>query len=91
MGHEIEQVLLVQGQQPPHVESDLAHVLRHWQDAGLTILGASLDPTTQPVPLKISKPSAFGLAWYRILEAFGLRRHVLGGFGGEIPDAGGGG
>jgi hypothetical protein len=74
--------------EPP--QADLAHTLRRWQDAGIGIDLKALADDQNPVRIEVRKPSRFGKAWYRFLEMMGLRRHVLGGFGGEIPGSSGG-
>lgn len=65
-------------------QSDLAHTLRRWQDAGVVIQMKSLDNADTPAPYLIPKPSWFGAIWYRVLVASGLRKHALGGYGGII-------
>jgi hypothetical protein len=80
----IRDVILVQ-QALPLAQPDLAHILRRWQEAGLTVLLKRLDEPGTPRALDIPKPSGFGWLWQRALEVLGLRRHGLGGFGGVVP------
>jgi hypothetical protein len=68
-------------------QADLAHTLRRWQDAGIENHLKALKGEKDPARIEVTKPSAFGRAWYRFLEMLGLRRQPLGGFGGEIPEA----
>lgn len=74
--------------QPDHVIAhDLAHTLRRWQDAGLTLellVPGSDGDLCQP--LTVAKPGWFGLAFQRVFIAMGLRRHAAGGFGGWVPE-----
>ncbi len=73
-------------QDTPHIQADLAHTLRRWQEAGLVL--EFLSPLTAELPMSLSipRPSWFGFAWQRVLIAVGLRRYLAGGFGGWVPD-----
>jgi hypothetical protein len=84
LSHGIRQVVLVQGtaDQP---QADLAHTLRRWQDAGISIALKRLDAGSGPGIIVIEKPSGFRLLWQRVLALIGFRRHGLGGFGGIVP------
>jgi hypothetical protein len=78
-----DMVLLQRGTSAP--TDDLAHVLRRWQDAGIRLSRLDLDQAPAPVPLDVPRPSAFRVAWYRMIALLGLRRSNVGGFGGQIP------
>jgi hypothetical protein len=79
----IERVVLVQeGSTWP--QSDLAHTLVAWQEAGLSI---AMTPSAEgpPEPIRVQRPSNLRVMWYRFLATLGMRRSPLGGFGGRIP------
>jgi hypothetical protein len=86
-GHGIKRVLVVQPAmgQP---QTDLAHTLRRWQDAGLEILVAAVSDPVAPVRIVVEKPPRFRHFWYACLARMGLRRSPLGGYGGFIPEPG---
>jgi hypothetical protein len=69
------------------VPADLAHVLRRWQESGLTIRVIDLASGRSEANVVIPKPSGFKLAWYGALAVLGLRRSHVGGFGSTIPEA----
>jgi hypothetical protein len=81
-------ILVQRGESQP--QPDLAHTLRMWEEAGLSIHLKLLEIPGPPVACNIAKPSRFRLHFYRALELLGFRRHVLGGFGGVLrePSAG---
>ena len=82
----LRRVLLMQGSQiVPTPQSDLAHVLLRWQEAGLEILRWDPAGSSPPQILQISQPSWFGSLWYRTLVLAGLRRNSAGGFGSVVP------
>ena len=85
LAHGIRDILLVQetGHQP---QADLAHTLRKWQEAGLTLQLKRLDEVGLPTTLIVEKPWWFGMFWQRLLSSLGLRRSALGGFGGMVPE-----
>jgi len=85
LSRKISRAIVVQTTSEPP-QSDLAHTLRRWQDAGIAIDLKALAGEGTPVRIEVRMPSRFGKAWYRFLEMMGFRRHVLGGFGGEIPE-----
>lgn len=68
------------------VPSDLAHVLRRWQDHGVVL--RVIDVATGQVAdaVTVPKPSGFRLAWYAMVALLGLRRSNVGGFGSAIPE-----
>jgi hypothetical protein len=66
-------------------ETDLAHVLRRWQEAGINILRVNPMRDERPAPLQVARPSHFREMWYTFLATVGLRRNAAGGFGSAIP------
>jgi len=68
---------------------DLTHVLRRWQDGGLTITIVDLSSGRVDSNAQIPKPSAFRLAWYAAIAVLGLRRSNVGGFGAVVPEQSG--
>jgi hypothetical protein len=68
---------------------DLAHVLRRWQDAGLTLAIIDLSTGSIDRDARIPKPSMFRLAWYAVIALMGLRRTNVGGFGAVVPESSG--
>jgi hypothetical protein len=85
-----ERVLLVQRSRSLPL-SDLAHVLRRWQDAGLILTQARVDFADEPQLLAVTKPSWYGAMFQRALAACGLRRARSGGFGAWVADTSAGG
>jgi hypothetical protein len=90
LSHGIGRVLLVQKDalQP---QSDLAHTLCRWQDAGISLETVCLDLTSPPEAFTVSRPSWYGVVFQRALAVFGLRRAGGGGFGAWVPTPGSGG
>lgn len=86
-------ILLQTTMRPP--QTDLAHVLLRWKEAGIRILAADHGSDLRVAPVDVPKPSRFRLAWARMMAMFGLRRNSAGGFGARIPEettySGGGG
>jgi len=70
----------------PQLSSDLAHVMRRWQDAGVTIFLEVAGDGQKPLQLTVSRPSMFRMGWYRFLVAIGMKKNSAGGFGGWIPE-----
>lgn len=64
---------------------DLAHILRRWQDAGITIQAKDLANAAPPAPITVDRPALYRSAWQRVLAIFGLRQNPQGGFGGLEP------
>jgi hypothetical protein len=85
----IRRALVIQ-QRAGDVEPDLAHTLRRWQEAGIVISRKALDSAAAAELIDVAEPSWFRSAWHHLMERAGLRRNVLGGFGGRIPQGGGG-
>jgi hypothetical protein len=79
----ITQVVLLTADHTP--DTDLAHILFRWQKAGLTIARQRKD-APEPTPVKVRRPSHFGLLWYRLLAIAGLRPNSTGGFGALVPE-----
>lgn len=73
------------------VRSDLAHVLRRYEEDGLPLLHAQPGTVVDPPPLSVPRPSSFRGLWYRIGVVLGLRRNAAGGFGARVPEPGSGG
>ena len=68
------------------VPADLAHVLRRWQDHGITLRAVDLATGQVADGITVPKPSGFRLAWYSMIALLGLRRSNVGGFGSAIPE-----
>ena len=70
---------------------DLAHVLRRWQEQGITLRVIDVTTGRMTDGVTIPKPSGFKLAWYAMIALLGLRRSNVGGFGSAIPEQTSGG
>ena len=72
---------------------DLTHVLRRWQEAGMTISHDNIDTSSPPQVFDVPTPSRFRNLFYRVLAAMGMHRNSAGGFGSRVPvpSQGGGG
>lgn len=68
-------------------QSDLAHTLRRWQDAGIVLERVRLDFPGLPERFEVSRPTWYGAMFQRALAALGLRRAKAGGFGAWVPEA----
>lgn len=68
------------------IRADLAHVLRRWQDHGITLRVVDLTSGGAVDNVTVPKPSGFKLAWYGAIALFGLRRSNVGGFGSMVPE-----
>jgi hypothetical protein len=68
------------------IPSDLAHVLRRWQDHGLQIRVVDLATGQSASDVVVPKPSRFRHAWYAAIAVLGLRRSNVGGFGSSVPE-----
>jgi len=79
----IEEVTLVTGGTPM---SDISHVARRWQEAGLRM--RLVDPVSWKIddPYDVPVPSLFRTAWYAAATLMGLRRNNVGGFGSTVPE-----
>lgn len=73
------------------IAPDLAHVLRRWQDHGMTVRVVDVDTGQVADRVTVAKPSGFKLAWYAAVALFGLRRSNVGGFGSHVPEQTSGG
>lgn len=86
LAHGYQKILLIQkGHRVPR--SDLAHVLRRWQEGGLELVRLVLDLPDLPQAFTIEPPPWYGAMFQRVLSAFGLRRASGGGFGGWMPES----
>jgi len=90
LAHGFQQVLLIQ-KTSSLPQSDLAHVLRRWQEAGIGLNVLRIDFPMTPEPLVVGRPSWYGAMFQRALTAMGLRRARSGGFGAWVPESGAGG
>ena len=81
----VRQIVFVQtGAVAP--QADLAHTLRRWQEAGLTVRRtATGGGSTALVALSVARPGGFRSMWHTLRWVVGLRRSPLGGFGGTLP------
>ena len=68
------------------IRADLAHVLRRWQDHGISLRVIDLTSGRVVDNVSVPKPSGFKLAWYSAIALFGLRRSNVGGFGSMVPE-----
>jgi hypothetical protein len=66
--------------------SDLKHIARRWQDAGLTIRLIDRRAGTVTDSYDVPTPTLFKRAWYAAAMLMGLRRNNVGGFGSTIPE-----
>jgi hypothetical protein len=66
--------------------ADLAHTLLRYQQAGLKIHHLRLGIDTTPQPITLQPPNLFRAAWYQFTTTLGLRRNLLGGYGGKVPN-----
>jgi hypothetical protein len=73
------------------IRTDLAHVLRRWQEHGIRTRVIDVGTNTATDYVDVPKPSLFRMAWYVAIALFGLRRSNVGGFGSTIPERGSGG
>lgn len=87
--HGIGRVLLVQRSRILPM-SDLAHILRRWQDGGLAMEKTRVDFPDGRQPLEVTRPSWYGTMFQRALAAMGLRRARIGGFGAFVAASAGG-
>lgn len=65
------------------VREDLAHILRRYQEAGLTILQSESEGRLTEI--NVPKPRRFRSLFYRISVLSGLKRNSAGGFGSMVP------
>ena len=68
------------------IQPDLAHVLRRWQEQGLSLRVVDVTSGQIAEGVTIPKPSGFKLVWYAAIALLGLRRSNVGGFGSAIPE-----
>lgn len=86
----IEKVLLAM-KQKREPWTDLAHVLRRWQDGGISLERVQTDVPALPEHFEVARPSWFGAMFQRALAATRLRRATGGGFGAWMHDSSSGG
>jgi hypothetical protein len=86
----IQHVILIQRDRT-EPQSDLAHTLRRWQDAGLVLKRKRLELPEPPETFKIARPSWYGAMFQRALAVMGFHRAENGGFGGWMPGSSAGG
>ena len=79
----VSTVIVIQ-QKTGQPAEDLAHVLRRWQDAGISIQTATPESTAAE-PTEVKRPARFRRLWYGVLALMGLMSNSAGGFGGVIP------
>jgi hypothetical protein len=70
---------------------DLAHVLRRWQEAGISLFVQEAGESSSLRPIEVQPPSGFRSVIHRVLVLMRLRRNSAGGFGSLIPIPGEGG
>jgi len=80
----VKRIILVQESDTP--QTDLAHVLLRWQEAGMKILVQPFLAAGLPREITVGRPSGFRTLLYRALATVGLRRNSTGGFGGIVPE-----
>ena len=87
----IRYVALVQTAARP--ADDLAHALYLWQEAGIEINLVAPASDTKMSVHRVARPNGLRSIFWRLMTVLSLRRHMLGGFGGTIPEpsSGGGG
>jgi hypothetical protein len=88
--HGITRALLVQRDRL-EPQKDLAHVLRRWQEGGVTLERMLIGSPQERECFQVSRPSWYGAMFQRALSALGLGRAVGGGFGRWIPESSAGG
>lgn len=86
----IQRALLVQKNRMGP-QTDVAHILRRWQDGGIKLQQMQLDSFRHPELMDVPRPSWYGMMFQRVLASFGLRRSHIGGFGAWVPETSGGG
>jgi hypothetical protein len=83
--HGVTRVALVRHARPSG-NADLDHVLRRWQEGGITLSWGHPE-ATHGEPLQVEKPRGFRSIFHRAstIARHALRRHTVGGFGAEVP------
>ncbi len=87
----IKKVVFVHDSFQTQPQEDLSHILLRWQEAGIAVESKSARFGEAPVPIRVTRPYRFRVAWYRALAILGLRRNNAGGFGGYPPAPSSGG
>ena len=88
--HGIKGVLLVQRERV-EPQTDLAHALRRWQDAGLPLQRMRIEQPTERARFDVKRPPWYRAMFQRAVVAFGFKRAPGGGFGAWIPESSAGG
>jgi hypothetical protein len=83
--HGLKRVILIQC---GHVEpqTDLAHSLRRWQDAGFTLERKRIDSPDPIEAFVVPRPSWYRSMFQRMILMMGLRPSGTGGFGNWVPE-----
>jgi hypothetical protein len=83
----IHRALLVQrgGAEP---QTDLAHVLRRWQDGGIQLERTTIGSSEKTEPFEIARPTWYGAMFQRAFASIGFRRGWSGGFGAWVSAGG---
>jgi hypothetical protein len=84
----ISNAILVQRNALP---TDLAHIMRRWQDGGLALESIRLGVSLQREILVVPRPSWYRAMFQRMWARMGLRRAEGGGFGDWVPGGSSGG
>lgn len=90
LAHGISRVLLVQRTRLIP-QTDLAHILRRWQDGGLILERSQIEAPLVRETFEVPRPAWYRSMFQRVLAAFGLRRAASGGFGAWVPEVSAGG
>jgi hypothetical protein len=94
INHGVRRAVLVQSTPSQSPQADLAHTLRRWQDDGIRLMRTSIDTADGAGSLEafmVDRPRWYRSIWHHLLVSIGLRRNVLGGFGGLLPETHGSG
>jgi hypothetical protein len=81
--HRLTTVLLCHAAAAP--AKDLTHILRRWQEGGVTLLQSTPASGPRPGPLHVSRPFLFRSILQAWIAQRGLRRSSAGGFGAPVP------
>jgi hypothetical protein len=85
VAHGIARALLIQRHRS-EPQTDLAQVLRRWQDGGLSLERMGLDRPMERESFEVVRPKWYGAMFQRALAASGLHRACGGGFGAWMPE-----
>jgi hypothetical protein len=90
IAHGIQHIMLLQ-EKTDEPQSDIAHSLRRWQDAGFILERKRIDSPKAAERFEVARPSWYGTMFQRVLSSIGLRRSSTGGFGDWVPPSSSGG